>query len=107
MSVAVQQGQQWCMTWLEQLHQFILQLCEEQHAQHAKDIVLRTAASVQRGWQEVQYQYYNAQWNTLGFYHQLGTLCANKGIYVYTLKIYKCNKFFPLIFINIFFNIYC
>nr|XP_012232940.1 PREDICTED: reticulon-4-interacting protein 1 homolog, mitochondrial-like isoform X2 [Linepithema humile] len=77
-SVAVQQGHQWCITWLEQLRQFILQLCEEQHAQHAKDIALRTAASVQRGWQEIQFQYYNAHWNTLGFYHQLGTLCANK-----------------------------
>lgn len=80
MSVAVQQGQQCCMKWLEQLQQFILQLFEEQHAQYAKDVVLRTAASVQRSWQEIQFQYYNAQWNTLSFYHQLGTLCANKGI---------------------------
>ncbi|XP_029175123.1 reticulon-4-interacting protein 1 homolog, mitochondrial-like isoform X2 [Nylanderia fulva] len=77
-SVAVQQAQQSCMTWLAQLQQFILQLCDEHYAQHAKDIVLHLATSVQKGWQEVQFQYYNAQWNTVDFYRQLGTMWANK-----------------------------
>ncbi|KYN37296.1 Reticulon-4-interacting protein 1, mitochondrial [Trachymyrmex septentrionalis] len=77
-SVAAQQGQQWCVTWLAQLRQFILQLCDEQHAQYAKDIVSHMAASVQRGWQEVQFQYYNTQWNSIDFYRQIRILCANK-----------------------------
>ncbi|KYN06277.1 Reticulon-4-interacting protein 1, mitochondrial [Cyphomyrmex costatus] len=77
-SVAVQQGQQWCITWLAQLRQFILQLCNEQHAQYVKDTALQMAGSVQRGWQEVQFQYYNTQWNSIDFYHQLRILCANK-----------------------------
>lgn len=81
----MQQGQQWCATWLAQLRQFILQLCDEQHAQYAKDIVMRMATSVQRGWQEIQFQYYNTQWNTMDFYHQLGILYT-KG----TLNIQKC-----------------
>jgi len=84
-SIAAQQGQQWCMTWLAQLRQLILQLCNEQHIQYAKDIVLRMTASVQRGWQEVQFQCYT-QWNTIDFYHQIGTLYANKGM----LNIQKC-----------------
>lgn len=75
----MQQGQQLCTTWLAQLRQFILQICNEQHAQYAKDIMQRMATSIQRGWQEVQFQYYT-QWNTADFYRQLGTLCANKGI---------------------------
>ncbi|CAL1689032.1 unnamed protein product [Lasius platythorax] len=77
-SVAAQQAQQSCMTWLAQLHQFILQLCDEQYTQHAKNIVLHMAASVQRGWQEVQFQYYNVQWNTVDFYRQLRTMWTNK-----------------------------
>lgn len=83
--MAVQQGQQWCIAWLAQLRQLILQLCNEQHVQHAKDIVLGMATTVQRGWQEVQFQYYNTQWSTVDFYRQLGTLYSNKG----TLNIQK------------------
>ncbi|XP_050445675.1 reticulon-4-interacting protein 1 homolog, mitochondrial-like [Cataglyphis hispanica] len=77
-SVAVQQAQQSCMTWLAQLHQFILQFCDEQYTQHAKDIVLHMASSVQRSWQDIQFQFYNTQWNTVDFYRQLGTMWANK-----------------------------
>lgn len=78
-SVIAQQGQQWCMTWLAQLRQLILQLYEDQHIQHTKDIVLGMAASIQNTWQEIQLQYYNVQWNTLDFYRQLGTLYVGKG----------------------------
>jgi len=67
------------MTWLTQLREFILQLFDEQYTQYAKDIVLRMVTSVQRGWQEVQFQYYNAQWNTVDYYRQLGTMWTNKG----------------------------
>ncbi|XP_011262065.1 reticulon-4-interacting protein 1, mitochondrial isoform X1 [Camponotus floridanus] len=77
-SVAVQQAQQSCMTWLVQLREFILQLFDEQYTQYAKDIVLRMVTSVQRSWQEVQFQFYNAQWNTVDYYRQLGTMWANK-----------------------------
>ena len=83
------------MTWLAQLRQFILQLCDEQHAQYAKDIVSHMAASVQRGWQEVQFQYYNTQWNSIDFYRQIRILCANKGI----SNIQICfDKFFYVIY---------
>jgi len=75
----VQQGQQWCVTWLAQLRQFILQFCNEQRTQYAKDIASHMAVSIQRGWQEVQFQYYNTQWNSIDFYRQIRILCANKG----------------------------
>lgn len=78
------------MTWLAQLHQFILQLCDEQYTQYAKDIVLRMATSVQRGWQDIQFQYYNAQWNTIDFYRQLGTMWANKGMLNIKNIFYNC-----------------
>lgn len=73
------------MAWLAQLREFILQFFDEQYTQYAKDIVLRMATSVQRGWQEVQFQYYNTPWNTVDYYYQLGTMWTNKGM----LNVYK------------------
>lgn len=83
-SVAVQQGHQWCITWLRQLQQFIVQLYDEQHAQYAKNIILNIFTSVHRGWQEVQFQFYNTQWSTIDLYRQFGNFHINKGI----VKIY-------------------
>lgn len=81
-SVAAQQGQQWCMLWLAQFRHLIQQLCNEEHAQHAKDVALRVATSIQSSWQDIQLCFYNTQWNTIDLYRQLGALCANKGILI-------------------------
>ncbi|EFN89830.1 reticulon-4-interacting protein 1 homolog, mitochondrial [Harpegnathos saltator] len=77
-SVAIQEGQQWCMLWLAQFRQFIQQLCNEEHTQHAKDIALRVATSIQSNWQDIQIQFHNTQWYTIDFYRQLGVMCASK-----------------------------
>jgi hypothetical protein len=79
-SIAAQQGQQWYIAWLARLHQFIDQLYQGQSVQHVKDITLGMTSSAQKAWQEVQFQYYNAQWNTLEFYRQLAQLYGNKDI---------------------------
>jgi len=42
-------------------------------------------SSAQKAWQEVQFQFYNGQWNTLEFYRQLPQLYGNKDI-LYTKK---------------------
>lgn len=68
------------MLWLDQFRQFIQQLCNEEHAQHAKDIALRAAISIQSSWQDIQLYFHNTQWNTIDLCRQLGVLCTNKGI---------------------------
>ncbi|KAH0944683.1 hypothetical protein HN011_000785 [Eciton burchellii] len=77
-SIAAQQGQQWYIAWLARLHQFIDQLYQGQSVQHVKDITLGMTSSAQKAWQEVQFQYYNAQWNTLEFYRQLAQLYVSR-----------------------------
>lgn len=79
--MAAQQGQQWCVLWLAQLRQFIQQLCSEEHAQRAKDIVLGVATSIQGSWQDIQLQFHNTQWNAIDLCHQFKTLCVSKGIF--------------------------
>lgn len=79
-SLTIQQGQQWGMAYLVQLRQFILQLYNEQHMQHVKDIVLHITTSAQRNWQGIQFHFHNIQWNVEDLYRQLGTLWTNRSI---------------------------
>lgn len=73
-SIAAQQGQQWCVACLARLRQLIEQMCQGEPGQRVKEVTLGVTNSAQKAWQEIQFQYYNVQWNTSEVYRQLGQL---------------------------------
>jgi len=99
-SIAAQQGQQWYIAWLTRIHQLIDQLYQGQSVQHVKDITLGMTSSAQKAWQEVQFQFYNGQWNTLEFYRQLPQLYGNKDISKRILFIFIYLISFKIIYIK-------
>ncbi|OAD54144.1 hypothetical protein WN48_08274 [Eufriesea mexicana] len=69
-SLLVQQGQQWIITWLSQAQQAFYKLHSYQN--------IEKPIWFDKLWEQLQIQYYNAYFNVTGLYRQIKDLCSNE-----------------------------
>lgn len=67
----VHQGQEWVSACLAQIRQLFYKAFNERNSQNLKDGLQHVAVWIERIWKHLQYQYYNAHFNIIGFYTQV------------------------------------